>query len=383
MKPRFKVLQLLPDFRVKANDFADLGEQIVKSLPVERFEVTSAFLRERPEPGQPLSVAEHSKYFDFSYKAIKGVRRLGSMWRIYKYCREQKFDVVICNRYKSVNMMLTLNRWLKIPLCMAVVHAVEEYDRGYRRRHHQRWVSPNWRFVGVSPAVRDYLVGLNCGFTPQNTTYVTNAIDIEQSEALQLTRDEAREALGLASEPRVIGALGRLVPIKGHDHLLQAFALLKDKYPNAQVAIIGSGRSEADLQAEIKRLGLTGRAHLLGFREDAMKYVRAFDIWTMPSLSEGLGLALLEGMCGHLPIIASNVPAMLPLVQGAGGLSHDPGNVEQLSAALDTYLAMSDEQLRVKGEQAFRYLQEHHTLAEFRKKYLDLIETGLREEGRV
>jgi len=84
-----------------------------------------------------------------------------------------------------------------------------------------------------------------------------------------------------------------------------------------------------------------------------------------------------------LPIIASNVPAMLPLVQGAGGLSHDPGNVEQLSAALDTYLAMSDEQLRVKGEQAFRYLQEHHTLAEFRQKYLDLIETGLREEGRV
>ncbi len=383
MKPRFKVLQLLPDYRVKENDFADLGEQIVKSLPVERFEVTSAYLRGRPEPGQSLSVAEHSKYFEFPYKAIKGIRRLGSMWQIYKYCREQKFDVVICNRYKSVNMMLTLNRWLKIPLCMAVVHGVEEYERVYRRLHHQRWVSPSWRFVGVSPAVRDYLVGLNCGFTLQNTTYVTNAIDIEQSEALQLSRDEAREALGLASGPRVIGALGRLVPIKGHDHLLQAFALLKDKYPNAQVAIIGSGRAEADLRAEIERLGLTGRAHLAGFREDAMKYVRAFDIWTMPSLTEGLGLALLEGMSGHLPVIASNVPAMLPLVQGAGGLSHDPGNVEQLAAALDTYLAMSDEQLRAKGEQAFQYLQGHHTLKEFRQKYLDVIEAGLREAGRA
>ena len=235
----------------------------------------------------------------------------------------------------------------------------------------------------MSEAVKDYLVDLNCGFTPENTTYVTNAIDIPQAEALQLSREDARKALGLPMDARMIGALGRLVPIKGHTHLLQAFATLKDKYPEAQVGIIGSGRAEADLRADIERLGLTGRAHLLGFREDGMKYVRGFDIWTMPSLFEGLGLALLEGMSGHLPVIASNGPAMLPLVQGAGGLSHDPGNVEQLAAALDTYLALSDEQLRAKGEEVFRYLEANHTLDEFKHKYLTLIETGLREVGRA
>ena len=244
-------------------------------------------------------------------------------------------------------------------------------------------MSPAWRFVGVSAAVRDYLVGLNCGFTRENTTFVTNAIDIPQAEALQLPRDQARQELGLPLDARIIGALGRLVPIKGHTHLLQAFARLKDKYPNAQVGIIGSGRAEADLRADIERLGLTGRAHLLGFREDGLKYVRAFDIWTMPSLLEGLGLALLEGMSGRLPVIASNGPAMLPLVEGAGGLSHEPGNVEQLTAALDIYLAMSDEQLRAKGEQVFRYLEENHALAEFQQKYLDLIESGLKEVGRA
>lgn len=103
----------------------------------------------------------------------------------------------------------------------------------------------------------------------------------------------------------------------------------------------------------------------------------------MPSLLEGLGLALLEGMSGRLPVIASNGPAMLPLVEGAGGLSHEPGNVEQLTTALDTYLAMSDEQLRAKGEQVFRYLEENHALAEFQQKYLNLIETGLKEVGRA
>ncbi|UUQ67115.1 glycosyltransferase [Pseudomonas fuscovaginae UPB0736] len=381
MKPRYKVLQLQPDYNVKANDFADLGEQIVKALPRERFEVTSAFLSGRPSVGQPLSVADHSHYFELPESALKGIR-LKAMWRIYKYCREQKFDVVICNRFKSVNMMLQLNRWLKIPLCIGISHGFGEYDRGYRRRQTQRWVSPAWRFVGVSPAVREYLINLRCGFTELNTVAITNAIDIEQAEGLQHSRQKARELLGLPADARLIGALGRLVPIKGHAHLLQAFAGLKEKYPNAHVAIIGSGREEGNLRAEIERLGLTGRAHLVGYREDALQYVRAFDIWTMPSLSEGLGLALLEGMSGHLPVIASNVPAMLPLIEGAGGLSHEPGNVEQLKMGLDAYLALSDEALRAKGEEAFGYLQREHDIDEFRQHYLDLVASGLSQAGK-
>jgi len=384
MKPRYKVLQLQPDYNVTAHDFANLGEQIVKSLPPERFEVTTAFLSGRPMDGQPLSLAEHSHYFELPASALKGIR-LRAMWQIYKYCREQKFDVVICNRFKSVNMMLQLNRWLKIPLCVGISHGFGEYARGYRRRQTQRWVSPAWRFVGVSPPVRQYLIDCNCGFTERNTVAITNAIDIEQAEGLQYPREKARELLGLTQSARLIGSLGRLVPLKGHADLLQAFAVLKDKYPEAEVAIIGSGREEAHLRADIERLGLTGRAHLVGFREDALQYVRAFDIWTMPSTIEGLGLALLEGMSGHLPVITSNVPAMLPLVEGAGGLSHSPGDVRQLAAALDTYLALSDEQLRDKGEQAFRYLREHHDIGEFRRHYLELVESSLNKpsEGRA
>jgi glycosyltransferase involved in cell wall biosynthesis len=158
---------------------------------------------------------------------------------------------------------------------------------------------------------------------------------------------------------------------------LQAFAALKDKYPNTQLAIIGAGREESRLAGEIERLGLTGRAHLLGFKENALQYVRAFDIWTMPSLAEGLGLALLEGMSGHLPVIASNVPAMLPLIQGAGGLAITPADVPTLVTALDNYLGLSDDELKAKGEQAYRYLQEQHDIEVFRQEYLNLIDSGL------
>ena len=373
---RSKVLQLQPDYNVKSHDFADLAEQIVRALPREHYEITAAFLRGRPGPGEPVSKADHSVYVEVSDKSLKGMR-LRAMWALYKFCRKEQFDVVVCNRFKPVNMMLQLNRWLKIPLCVGISHGFGEYDRFYRRSQAKRLIDKAWRFVGVSPAVKQYLLDCQCGFTDQNTYAINNAIDIEQAEALQLPRQQAREKLGLDQDARMIGALGRLVPIKGHRFLLQAFAALKDKYPNAQLAIIGAGREESRLREQIGQLGLDGRAHLLGFQENALQYVRAFDIWTMPSLAEGLGLALLEGMSGHLPVIATNVPAMLPLIEGAGGLAVKPSDVATLTAALDEYLALSDEALQAKGEQAYRYLQEHHDIEVFRQEYLDLIDSGL------
>ncbi|KPA92501.1 MULTISPECIES: glycosyltransferase family 4 protein [Pseudomonas] len=381
MSQRFKVLQLQPDYNVKSHDFADLAEQIVKALPVERFEVTAAFLRGRPGPGEPVSRADRSVYFEFSDSALKGMR-LRAMWQLYKFCRREKFDVVVCNRFKPVNMLLQLNRWLKIPLCIGISHGFGEYDRFYRRRQTQGLIDRSWRFVGVSPAVKQYLLDCRCGFTDANTYAITNAIDIQQAEGLQHSRERARELLGLSPSARLVGALGRLVPVKGHTYLLQAFAALKDKYAEAQLVIIGAGREEARLRQEIERLGLDGRAHLLGFRENALQYVRAFDIWTMPSLAEGLGLALLEGMSGHLPVIASSVPAMLPLIQGAGGLAVEPANVPALTAALDSYLGLSDEALRAKGEQSYRYLQDQHDIEVFRRQYLELIESGLAQAGK-
>lgn len=376
MSKRVKVLQLQPDYNVKAHDFADLAEQIVKALPGDCYEVVAAFLRGKPGPGEPVSRADRSVYFEFSDKQLKGLR-LRAMWQLYRFCRAEQFDVVICNRFKPVNMLLQLNRWLKVPLCIGISHGFGEYDRFYRRRQAKGLIDKAWHFVGVSPAVKQYLLDCECGFTQSNTVAITNAIDIEQAAALQHSREEARRLLGLDLNVRLLGALGRLVPVKGHIYLLQAFALLKDIYPQVQLAIIGKGREESRLLAEVERLGLGGRVHLLGFRENALQYVRAFDIWTMPSLAEGLGLALLEGMSGHLPVIASNVPAMLPLIEGAGGIAVPPTDVAALSQALNSYLQLSDQQLQAKGEQAYAYLCAHHDIEIFRQQYRQLIDESL------
>ena len=373
---RIRVLQLQPNYHENSHDFSDLAEQIIAAFPREEYEVTTAFLQGKPKEDAEKSRAEIAVYFDLPAEVLKGWR-LQLRYMLYKFLRQNRYDVVICNRYKPVSLLMQLNRWLKIPVCIGISHGFGEYAPLQRRLFARMNITPAWRFVGVSPAVRQYLLEQHCGFTAQNTVAITNAFDLQRAETLQYTRTQARERLNMPTEGRIIGAAGRLVKVKGHRYLIQAFAKISEKHPYAYLAVIGAGKEETALRAEISRLGMEEKIHLVGFLPAAKRYVRAFDIWTMPSLSEGLGLALLEGMSGHLPIIASDIPAMRPLVDGAGGLAVPPADVSALSDALDRYLSLSPAELTAKGEKAYAYLCQNHAIEKYHSEYLSLVENAL------
>ncbi|HKM37769.1 MAG TPA: glycosyltransferase [Thiopseudomonas sp.] len=374
---KIKVLQLHPKYNIKKTDISDLGEQIFKALPDDRFTTVNGFFAGRPTEDEPISCADQSIYFDFTDKQLKGLR-ITALWTLYKYLKKEQFDVVICNRYKPVNMLLTLSRFLNIPLCIGIAHGFGDYDRAYRRQQVKKRINKNWKFVGVSPAVKDYLLGLKSGFTEKNTVSITNAIDTEKAKEIILDKSTARAELALDQSIEIIGALGRLVPLKGHANLIKAFAAISMDYPNAHLAIIGDGREKNNLHNLILELSLAGRVHLLGFQPDAIRLAKAFDIWVMPSFKEGLGLALLEGMCAKLPIIASDVPAMLPLIKGAGGIVIDPHNIEDIAEALKAYLDKSTQERVELGQRAYTYLVNNHSIEEFKVQYLELIENGLK-----
>ncbi|WP_161864671.1 glycosyltransferase [Pseudomonas yangonensis] len=372
MARMLKVLQLQTRYNA-ADTNSDLGEQILQGLPAERFEVVNAYLEGRPADSAVSPAGRRQVFFEFSEKDMSGLRRKVRA-RLLAFCREEGFDVVLLHRFKAVNLFMHLNKKLRIARCIGVSHGFGEYDRFYRRWQARRLIDECWRFVGVSPAVVDYLVSLRCGFTKANTVSITNALDIDLAESLQLSRDEARQALGLPLEPMIVGAIGRLVPIKGHTHLIRAFAALSQEFPCAQLAIIGGGREQGNLEALVAESGLQGRVHLCGTQPDAMRYVRAFDLFAMPSLQEGLGLALLEGMCGRLPVMGSDIPAMRPLLQGAGGRLFTPGDVASLTEQLRASLADSESARIEQGERAYRYLRREHDIEDFRRKYRELLE---------
>ena len=377
MMRKIKVLQLQNSYNVNASD---LAEQVIQALPPERYEVTAAFVRGRPGPGEPVSRAARSVYFEFSQQATKGLR-LRVLWALYKHCRAEGYDAVIAHRFKPISMLLILNRWLRIPACIGVLHGLGEYDRAYRRLEMRCLCSPVWRFVGVSRAVREDLLSCGGGFSESNVRQINNAIDIRRAEALQHTRAQARELLGLPADAWIFGTIGRLVPVKGHIHLLQAFALIKDEYPQALLAIIGEGRSRAELEAAIQSHGLQGRVWLLGAKDDALQYVRAFDAFVMPSLSEGLPLALLEGMSARLPVLGSDIDSLRPILEDCGGRTFPVAQAPALAEQLRALLNLSAESLVAEGEQAYAYLCRAHSIEAFRRQYRELLEQMLSDAG--
>lgn len=370
MMRRLKVLQLQNRYNVSA---ADLAEQIIKSLPAERYEVTTAFLRGRPRADEPHSCAARSVYFDFSQSATKGLR-LRALWALYRHCRDSRYDVVIGHRFKPINLFMLLNLLLKFPACIGVLHGLGEYDRRYRQWLMRRLMAPTWRFVGVSRAVRNDLLQSHCALHEGNTVQINNAIDIARAEGLQHSPEQARRLLGLNPDAFIFGTIGRLVPVKGHIHLISAFAELASEFPRAQVAIIGDGRMRAKLQEAIARHGLQPRVHLLGAKDDALQYVRAFDAFVMPSLSEGLPLALLEGMSGHLPVLGSDIDSLRPILEDSGGRVFPSGNASALAARMREILQQTPQDLAAEGERAYAYLCRAHSIEDFRSHYRELIE---------
>ncbi len=378
MSRPIKVLQLQNRYNVNASD---LAEQIIQGLPPGQYEVTAAFLRGRPAAGEPESRAARSVYFEFDKTATKGLR-LRPLLALYRHCRDEHYDAVIAHRFKPINMLMLLNRWLHVPACIGVLHGLGEYDRAYRRWTMRALSSPAWRMVGVSRAVRDELLHCGAGFTAANVRQINNAIDIDRAEGMQHARALARERLGLDAGRFILGTIGRLVPVKGQVDLLEAFALIRHDHPQAMVAIIGEGRSRADLEAVIARHDMHDQVRLLGAKDDALQYVRAFDVFVLPSLSEGLPLALLEAMSGRVPVAGSDIDSLRPILEDCGGRVFPVRNAKALSACLEEILALPPAQLSAEGERAYAYLRAAHAIETFRLQYRSLLDELLRAAGR-
>jgi glycosyltransferase involved in cell wall biosynthesis len=194
---------------------------------------------------------------------------------------------------------------------------------------------------------------------------------------LQPERVTLRHELRLGAGDRLLVAVGNLYPVKGHVHLIDALALLGDEHANVHVAISGRGELEQALRSRARDRGLDRRVHLLGLRADVAAILAAADIFVMPSLSEGLPLALLEAMFAGRAIVASDVGEVrMALAGGAAGVLVAPGNPHTLAAALDRLLRDPEEAARI-GNRAAAHARAEYDLSGMVHRYLELYEAAL------
>jgi glycosyltransferase involved in cell wall biosynthesis len=165
-------------------------------------------------------------------------------------------------------------------------------------------------------------------------------------------RDTVRRELSLGPDDRLLVAIGNLYPVKGHRLAIDALAQLADRHPTLHLAIAGRGDLAGALTEQAAALGIGHRVHLLGLRSDVAAVLAAADLFVLPSLSEGLPLALLEAMFAGRPTVATRVgevPAALD--HGRAGMLVPPDDAAALAGAIDDLLIHPDRALTL-GQRA-------------------------------
>jgi len=133
-------------------------------------------------------------------------------------------------------------------------------------------------------------------------------------------RAETRAAIGTPDGARVVGIVGRMVPVKDHDLFLDAFARLRAAESGGAVEawMVGSGEREAELRQTAERLGIADAVRWLGWRDDLHRLLPAMDAVALTSLDEGTSVALLEAITAGTPVAAIEVGGVGEVVRGAG-----------------------------------------------------------------
>jgi L-malate glycosyltransferase len=270
--------------------------------------------------------------------------------RLYRFNKDWNPHVVHTHRYKENCLGGLAAAHAGTPVIVNTVHGIYEALAG--------WENMKWRFYSllarqVTKRVASGLIGvsreiaslLRKQFPGLNVVCIPNGIQCDAVAELP-EPDAAREALGLGAQAFVVGSVGRLTPVKGVEYLLQAVSLIVHErtIPSLQVVVVGMGPSRAALEELVQRLNISERVRFLGERHDVPDLLRLFDIFVLPSLHEGIPMALLEALAAGCPVVASAVGGVLEVVrEGQDGMlvpSKNPRAIADAIQALYTSQAL-------------------------------------------
>ena len=209
--------------------------------------------------------------------------------------------------------------------------------------------------IAISHSIRARL--LNCGIPGSLVKVVHEGIDPS------LYPEKSESDGDLASDFVAVGTVCSLSHEKGLSYLIEAASLIPDVKGRLRFVIVGEGNCRLKLEKLVREKGLEDCIRFLGFRTDIQALLENFDLFVLPSLSEGLSSAIMEAMAVSLPVIGSDVGGIPELVQnGMNGLLVPPANPEKLARAIEE-LAENPTARRQMGLRGRKSVEENYTLA--------------------
>ena len=355
----------------QANWFASRGYRVIaaflydKDDLYEQWQATTAF------PLINLNSWGPGNRLKNVYRLLRGMLRLYRLMVREQFCAVETFT-------HHANLIGLPIAWVaNVPLRIATHHGGAEGFPGWVIRVHQLVTNAGiaTSLVAVSEHVRRQAL-THERIRADRILVIPNGIDVNTGEKFSHhERRKLRLTLGIEPDDFLVLTVGRLQEPKGHVFLLEAIPAVLESFPNTVFAFAGEGQLREDLESKARSLDITAAVHFLGNRPDIPSLLGVSDCFVLPSIWEGLPIALLEAMAAGLPVVATKVGGIEEVVtDNRNGLLVEPANPMALSRAIIQLLS-SEEHRKHLGSAGKALVNEKYTLDQMCLRYEQLFQS--------
>lgn len=249
---------------------------------------------------------------------------------------------------------------------------------GFFKPRLSRRIFPCWgkKVIAISRQVEEHLIN-DFKVNRDNIALINSGVDVERFKARSpMPRAEIRKKFGLKDAP-VVGVIARLADVKGHIYLIEAMRQISEVFPDAQLFIVGDGKMKERLVELARNLGISQKVIFCPGLPDTREALGIMDVFVIPSLDEGLGIALIEAMAAGCASVGSDVGGIKNLIKhGVTGLLVGPADAKAIAGAVIELLG-DDKKRESLGRAAQRFVSGHFSqermLLEIERVYLECI----------
>ena len=264
-------------------------------------------------------------YLNSLKRNVSLINSLYFIFDLYRLLRIEKYDLIHLNSSNTLIGSISAYLLRKKPKIVFTFHGLSFLDENFKIKKIFKFFAKLYFDIFLKTIDRTVFV------SKLNYKESKEANVVKYGEVIYNGLDEKEMSLLNASEARgfftdkcktdlsnsfLIGSTGRLAYQKNYEFLINNFLYIKKRIPNAKIVVIGDGPDQVKYKEQIIKFGIKDDFFLIGALKDSYKYIKAFDVFTLPSRYEGLSISLIEAIFAEIPILASNVGGNSEVVGG-------------------------------------------------------------------
>lgn len=348
---------------------------LVNQSTQDDFLVDVLCLRSRGELADRIKNPNSSVFFDGNqdHSLLTAIKKITST------CKNGHYDIVHSHGFTTMLSSYIAKQVCRFPILINGEHGTLYFD-SFKKRLIQKFLFYRANLnLTVSAELKVKILSL-FSINKDNFKPIINGVDTDRFIQNPKQGKMVRNNLGIKENQIIIGSVGRLVPGKNYQSLINAFNNISSTIDGVHLVIAGDGPERSMLTDLVKKHNLESRIHLLGRRDDIPALLSAYDLFVLPSKSEGLSNTLLEAMSSSLPAIACNVGGNPEIIiPNISGMLYESGNEQQLSKTLLSLCTNKPEIIKL-SKSARNHIIKHHSLVSMVNNYEDTYRSILSSE---